>query len=239
MEFEVIRPVISAPSSPTRFSPFIDLISLTNTNQEQEEEEDQDFEFSIHELEPKSPITADELFSGGKIRTIDEPSSNSMTKQTSRRISDHHQSRETERISSKSIRRSARSLSPLRNSNYNWEEETQKISASKKWKFKDLFRSASEGRAGDKDPLRKYAAIFRRSDEVKGSSFRLAEGSISRRRTMGGPVSAHEIHYTVNRAVSQELKKKSFLPYKQGILGRLAFIPTVHGLAGGFGFSHK
>lgn len=115
----------------------------------------------------------------------------------------------------------------------------------KKWSFKDffLFRSASEGRAADKDPFRKYTA-FRRYEEARISSGRGIDspggstgGSISRRR--GPPVSAHELHYTVNRAVSEDMKKKTFLPYKQGILGRLAFNPTVHALANGFGFSRN
>ncbi|KAI3465398.1 hypothetical protein Pfo_022061 [Paulownia fortunei] len=158
-------------------------------------------------------------------------------------------------LSKSSSRRAARSLSPLRDAQYPWEEEKEQphnaknsspstlysaLSASvkghKKWRLKDffLFRSASEGRAADKDPLKKYTAAFRHS------SFRSIDspgsGSGSRRR---GPVSAHELHYTVNRAVSEDLKKKTFLPYKQGILGRLAFNPAVHALANGFGFSRK
>ncbi|KAH6816958.1 hypothetical protein C2S51_000561 [Perilla frutescens var. frutescens] len=157
-------------------------------------------------------------------------------------------------------RRAARSLSPLRDAaQYPWEEaeketpppqQNGKINSSngvcsalsapckgpKKWSLKDflLFRSASEGRAADKDPLKKYTATFRRS------SFRVIDspgsGSGSRRR---GPVSAHELHYTINRAVSEDLKKKTFLPYKQGILGRLAFNPAVSALANGFGFSRN
>ncbi|KAL0325638.1 UNVERIFIED_CONTAM: hypothetical protein Sradi_5133100 [Sesamum radiatum] len=161
-------------------------------------------------------------------------------------------------FSKSSSRRAARSLSPLRDVQYPWEEEKEqphnaKSSSSqstlcstlstapakgggyKKWRLKDffLFRSASEGRASDKDPLKKYTAALRHS------SFRSIDspGSGSSRRR--GPVSAHEMHYTMNRAVSEDLKKKTFLPYKQGILGRLAFNPAVHALANGFGFSRK
>ncbi|GFS46548.1 stress response NST1-like protein [Actinidia rufa] len=164
--------------------------------------------------------------------------------------------------SSNSGRRGARSLSPHRVSKYPWEEEqqlqqkTEKKSptsskpalssttskGSKKWSLKDffLFRSASEGRAADRDPLKKYIALLKRREEVKSSSVRSIEGSNSgsnsKRR---GPISAHELHYTVNRAVSEDLKKKTFLPYKQGILGRLAFNPAVHALANGFGLSRN
>lgn len=110
--------------------------------------------------------------------------------------------------------------------------------STKKWSLKDflLFRSASEGRATDKDPFRKYSALYKRHEDTKIASFRSTDssGSVtgSKRR---GPVSAHELHYTTNKAASEDLKKKTFLPYKQGILGRLAFNPAIHALANGFG----
>lgn len=98
----------------------------------------------------------------------------------------------------------------------------------RKWRLKDflLFRSASEGRATSKDPLRKYAVLSKKSivaDDVKNLSFRSTEsvGSVSSRRR--GPVSAHEMHYTTNRAVSEEMRKKTVLPYKHGLLGCLGF----------------
>lgn len=107
----------------------------------------------------------------------------------------------------------------------------------RKWRLKDflLFRSASEGRATDKDPLRKYAiAQQQHEDGVSGSSFRSTEssGSVSRRR---GPVSAHELHYTLNRAASVEMRKKTMLPYKQGLLGCLGFNQGTRQISGRFG----
>ncbi|XP_028765866.1 uncharacterized protein LOC114723796 [Neltuma alba] len=111
----------------------------------------------------------------------------------------------------------------------------------RKWRLKDflLFRSASEGRATDKDPLRKYTMLSKKAGEedAKDSSFRSSEGSgtgsTSRRR--GAAVSAHELHYTVNRAAAEEMKKKTFLPYKQGLLGCLGFNPGMHGISRGIG----
>ncbi|KAG5543409.1 hypothetical protein RHGRI_016218 [Rhododendron griersonianum] len=116
--------------------------------------------------------------------------------------------------SSNSVRRGARSQSPDRVSKYPWEEQETKNASkqtsnfslfskigSRKWRLKDffLFRSASEGR--------KYTALFKKHEEVRGfSSFRGIEGSSLRRK---GNVSAHELHYTVNRAVSEDLKKKT------------------------------
>lgn len=158
--------------------------------------------------------------------------------------------------SAKSGRRATRSVSPFRVSEFPWEEEEEtqqstkqqptlnskpSVSSSskscKKWSLKDflLFRSASEGRATDKDPFRKYSALYKKPEELKNSSFRSTDSSGPVIRPRRGPVSAHEMHYTVNKAVSEDLKKKTFLPYKQGILGRLAFNPAVHALANGFG----
>lgn len=94
---------------------------------------------------------------------------------------------------------------------------------SKKWKLKDLllFRSSSEGRPSSTEQLNKYELLKKNHHEdVKNSSFRSTDSVRSRKK---GPVSAHELHYTMNRAVSEEMKKKTFLPYKQGLLGCLGF----------------
>lgn len=137
-----------------------------------------------------------------------------------------------------------RSLSPFRvsdllldESNAQGPNSNSKFSSSsfgsfwyKKWKLKDLllFRSASEGRANNKGQMKKYAMLNKNlKEDVKNSSFRSTDSvgsttssSSSRRR---GPISAHEQHYTANRAVREEMKKKTFLPYKQNLLGCLSF----------------
>ncbi|XP_068643105.1 uncharacterized protein [Aristolochia californica] len=152
--------------------------------------------------------------------------------------------------SQNSNRRSARSLSPYRVSDFGLDDPLQSgkaaekpappsaappKSGSKKWSIKDflLFRSASEGRVSrGKDPLRKFSIQAKtKAEDVKNSSFRSTESSGSMRR---GRVSAHELHYTANRAVSEEQRRKTFLPYRQGLLGCLGFSPTAHGLAKGF-----
>ncbi|KAK7319841.1 hypothetical protein RJT34_04569 [Clitoria ternatea] len=169
------------------------------------------------------------------------------------------ETRGRERVSSSSSRKGTRSLSPLRVSDIMCDSEDKNVSSSasnsklfslssipfakgyRKWRLRDflLFRSASEGRATDKDPLgRKYEVLSKKSggadEDVRNSSFRSTEssGSVSRRR---GPVSAHELHYTLNRAASEEMKKKTFLPYKQGLLGCLGFNPGMQQISKGIG----
>ncbi|XP_075484670.1 uncharacterized protein LOC142524528 [Primulina tabacum] len=227
-----------------------------------------DFAFDVsEEWETASQLSAEELFDGGVIKPLKPPLVGiQLPKVAAKKIQGafsprgknrkertdlyavataeiSHRGRQVN-ASKSSSRRAARSLSPIRDGECQyWEDDKQQSDntknssmlcsskGSKKWRLKDffLFRSASEGRAAEKDHLKKYTAAYRLS------SFRAIDSPGPRK----GPVSAHELHYTMNRAVSQDLKKKTFLPYKQGILGRLAFNPAVHALANGFGFSRK
>ncbi|KAL3538894.1 hypothetical protein ACH5RR_002260 [Cinchona calisaya] len=155
----------------------------------------------------------------------------------------------SKQTSSSSRQKGTRSLSPFRVSdlllddheNNNQENLSNKQNSSdssssfswfwyRKLKLKDLllFRSASEGR---KDELKKHSELRKKNEDedLKNSSFRSIDSvgsslSSSKRRS-SGQISAHELHYTANRAVSEELKKKTFLPYKQGLLGCLGFNP--------------
>jgi len=121
---------------------------------------------------------------------------------------------------SKTTKREARSLSPEK----------------RRWRLKDLllFRSASEGRGSDKDPFNKYTFNMGSQGNVRVSSGH-SSPSASKSNKKGQLVSAHELHYKANKAMSDDMRKRSFLPYKQGILGKLAVNPTVHALAHGFG----
>lgn len=238
-----------------------------------------DFAFDVSQELDTASLTADVLFDGGKIKPQELPKNSDVLREEGA-IRGRERS-VSSLSSSRSGHRATRSLSPMRVSEYPWEEEyqlqqqqqqrkndqqnskqssskrnlTSSVSAlsssslkgHKKWKLKDffLFRSASEGRATDKvDPLKKYASLFKKHEDVRSSSFRSIQNDpgnsiYSSKRKGKGPISAHELHYTINRAVSEDLKKKTFLPYKQGILGRLSFNPAVHAIANGFGFSRK
>ena len=149
-------------------------------------------------------------------------------------------------------RKVTRSLSPLRVSDIAFGNEqslprnindsrfsSSSSKGSRKWRLRDflLFRSASEGRAASKDPLRKYSLLTKKNEDVKNCSFRSTDssGSVSGSKRRG-PVSAHEMHYTVNRAAAEEMRRKTFLPYKQGLFGCLGFNSTaVHEISKGLG----
>ncbi|KAL9318697.1 hypothetical protein ACSQ67_015214 [Phaseolus vulgaris] len=47
------------------------------------------------------------------------------------------------------------------------------------------------------------------------------------------PPSPHELHYKANRAQAEELRKKTFLPYRQGLLGCLGFSSKGYGAMNG------
>lgn len=77
----------------------------------------------------------------------------------------------------------------------------------KKWKLKDLllFRSVSESHASTKDTQPN------KCHETVSFGFR-----DPRRRKEG--VSAHERHYIKNRRAGEEIKRKTFLPYKRTLI---------------------
>ncbi|CAN8280308.1 unnamed protein product [Cochlearia groenlandica] len=117
---------------------------------------------------------------------------------------------------------------------------------SKKWIFlKDLLhRSKSEGRGNAKDKfwsnisfspsnskekkLKSQQVIEAENATVKQPPAKKAPivgkptNGIARRRG-GSQPSAHELHYTKNRAQAEEMKKRTYLPYRHGLFGCLGF----------------
>ncbi|XVF05970.1 hypothetical protein REPUB_Repub06bG0007500 [Reevesia pubescens] len=127
--------------------------------------------------------------------------------------------------------------------------------SSKRWVFlKDFLRSKSEGRSNNKfwstisfSPTNKEKKPGNTSSLVQESKEKLSnEGSeinnqrsnkkykpvngIGKRRV---PPSPHELHYTANRAQAEEMRKKTFLPYRQGLLGCLGFSSKGYGAMNG------
>lgn len=128
---------------------------------------------------------------------------------------------------------------------------------SKKWMFlKDLLnRSKSEGRVDKKERLWSAISFSMKDkktpspsspalspsssrDEKKGKSEAKKSSKVPAARKPANGVwkrrSAHELHYTAYRAHAEEMKKKTFLPYKQGLLGCLGFSSKSYGAFSGF-----
>ena len=130
---------------------------------------------------------------------------------------------------------------------------------SKRWVFlKDLlYRSKSEGRGNAKDkfwnvmsfsPSKEKSSSLRRFKESLAPSDSQKEKQTTKKVAQSGsskPVnavgkrrsssqSAHERHYAANRAQAEEMKKKTFLPYRQGLLGCLWFSSRSYGTVNGF-----
>ncbi|KAL5982403.1 hypothetical protein ACLOJK_016474 [Asimina triloba] len=213
------------------------------------EDGDCDFAFDFSgQLETASLTAAEDLFSHGKIRPLrpamdfsetpkapvspkqrkeNNPFADATANARTGAERERGRQRSTDSRISSSSRRGTRSLSPLRVSEPKAEQQSSLKGGSRKWRLKDLllFRSASEGRATDKDRLRKFSVLPPKKEDVKNSSFRSIDGSsggASGSGSRGGRVSAHERLYTANRAVSEDMKRKTFLPYKQGLLAFLS-----------------
>lgn len=249
-----------------------------------------EFEFSSRfapnssAVESGSMSSADELFLNGQIRPM-KLSSHLQRPQMLAPLSDRELEEDGEseaamirgrdlRLRNKSLHRKTRSMSPIRNAEFHWQdasverehrdhvlekqgettstETTPSGSASssrsssygrnsKKWIFlKDLlYRSKSEGRSNVKE---KFWSSISFSKEEKSSTPENTQKKRSKlKKSVNGagkrtnpPPSAHELHYTANRAQAEELRKKTFLPYRQGLLGCLGFSSKGYGALNGF-----
>ncbi|KAL8166345.1 hypothetical protein V2J09_007844 [Rumex salicifolius] len=132
--------------------------------------------------------------------------------------------------------------------------------SSKRWVFlKDFLRSKSEGRSNHKfwtnisfspsKDKKSSASQSTKSAETNPSTDPIPKKSskdstpkkhpaptgkpmngVGKRRV---PLSAHELHYTAKRAQAEEMRKKTFLPYRQGLLGCLGFSSKSYGAMNG------
>ncbi|XVF72710.1 hypothetical protein PTKIN_Ptkin12aG0142200 [Pterospermum kingtungense] len=277
-----------------------------------------EFEFSSRFSSSSSmPVgsmsSADELFLNGQIRPM-KLSSHLQKPQILTPLLDldvededdvelKEKDRETSRgrdlkLRSRSLHRKARSLSPLRNPEFQWEEEEEECSReankevsqrileglkeapisnettpscsasssrssssgrnSKKWIFlKDLlYRSKSEGRGNGKEKFwtsisfspSKEKKIQTQDEKAPPPSKQKQkeskqQGAVGKKVSLGKPAngvakrrvppSPHELHYTTNRAQAEEMKKRTYLPYRQGLFGCLGFSSKGYGALNG------
>lgn len=84
----------------------------------------------------------------------------------------------------------------------------------KKWRLRDflLFRGVSEGHETNKEYnfLRKF-----KEGDLKNSS---AQKKKKNQQKAVVALSAHERHYKVKRAAAEEMRKRTYLPYKQNLM---------------------
>ncbi|CAI0551673.1 unnamed protein product [Linum tenue] len=210
-----------------------------------------------------SMSSADELFLNGQIRPM-KLSTHLEKPQVLAPLLDLDEEGEEEgedrgrdlRLRNKSLRRRTRSMSPLRSSSFEFADddgggevdEPNSMSASssstsrsssagrnsKRWVFlkEFLYRSKSEGRSNTKF----WSNIsFSPSKEKKGNSRSNSSSSSYRLGKKRVPAaSPHELHYKASRAQAEEMRKRTFLPYRQGLLGCLGFSSKGYGAMNGF-----
>ncbi|RZC86961.1 hypothetical protein C5167_030312 [Papaver somniferum] len=117
-------------------------------------------------------------------------------------------------------------------------------SVSKRWRFRDfLFRSNSDGKDTFvfltpsvssstnkmmmKNGREEKLVIEEKLEKVVVAGNKVAAGKGKLKSGAAAEVSAHEIHYVRNRALKENDKKKSYLPYRQDLVGLFA---NVNGL---------
>ncbi|KAF5739899.1 hypothetical protein HS088_TW12G01110 [Tripterygium wilfordii] len=127
---------------------------------------------------------------------------------------------------------------------------------SKRWVFlKDfLYRSKSEGRASSNNkkfwstitfsPVKEKKPINNPCEKEAPLKVKNGIGITDNQQKVKKPVngigkrrrvppSAHELHYMASRAQAEEMKKRTYLPYKQGLLGCLGFSSKGYGAMNG------
>ncbi|CAH9145052.1 unnamed protein product [Cuscuta epithymum] len=133
--------------------------------------------------------------------------------------------------------------------------------SSKRWVFlkEFLYRSKSEGRNNNNQKFWRALSFSSPVKEKKmGTAIKTPPinngeasdvkkpkpvGKEARRKPVNGnsagsgkrrvPPSPHELHYTANRAQAEEMRRKTFLPYRQGLLGCLGFSSKSYGAMNG------
>lgn len=127
--------------------------------------------------------------------------------------------------------------------------------SSKRWVFlkEFLYRSKSEGRNNTNNNSHKFwtSVAFSPVKDKKGVLPESEEKKVAKqekgkepkqagkpangvRKRRGTTASAHELHYKANREKAEEMKKKTFLPYRQGLIGCLGFSSKSYGAMNGF-----
>ncbi|PIA40551.1 hypothetical protein AQUCO_02500335v1 [Aquilegia coerulea] len=216
-----------------------------NRNDEEEEEEeeqsnDDGFEFDcVFTNHEALTITADEMFSNGKIRPIFPIFQQDLEKKVVK------SSRHTlikllneERESSASSSFSSESESDIVEEAVpgtfcTWKPKSDKISlenkknrTSKRWKLKDLIQYGGNSESKESSVILSRSSTLskskKREEKIAGKVITKAGGEVVAVK------SAHELHYVRNRELKEVDKRRSYLPYRKDLVG---FFANVNGLS--------
>ncbi|XP_057466528.1 uncharacterized protein LOC130755964 [Actinidia eriantha] len=91
--------------------------------------------------------------------------------------------------------------------------------------------SSSKGKASNSDGGTTDKKVAKSKKQSSATGVGRPSNVVGKRRV---PASAHELHYKANRAHAEEMRKKTFLPYRQGLLGCLGFSSKSYGAMNGF-----
>ncbi|XP_077220875.1 uncharacterized protein LOC143854680 [Tasmannia lanceolata] len=220
---------------------------IDRSSDDQQREEDDDFEFAFVSCDPDAlPITADEIFSNGQIRPIfpifngdlifsDE--NQPEKKEAEIRIPirkllneerDHPSSSKSKELvgltagsycvwTPKSVQSAPSSPDLGKKSN--------STGTSKRWRFRNFHRrSSSDGK--ETFVFLSAGATTAKKDEKKENIVKApripGEVKIAGKGKSGEKASPHEMHYMRNRAIKDGDRRRSFLPYRQDIVGFFA-----------------
>ncbi|PIA61972.1 hypothetical protein AQUCO_00200159v1 [Aquilegia coerulea] len=110
-------------------------------------------------------------------------------------------------------------------------KKSNSTGSSKRWRFRDLLhRSNSDGKdtfvfltPSTKKKEKKAENTSEVSKERRDSGEMKVAGKVKTKRNSGeGTTSAHEVHYVRNRALKESDRRKSYLPYRQDLVGLFA-----------------
>ncbi|GMH21481.1 hypothetical protein Nepgr_023323 [Nepenthes gracilis] len=107
------------------------------------------------------------------------------------------------------------------------QKKSNSTGSSKRWKFRNLLhRSSSDG----KDTIVFLTPIDHRTSEKAQKKVAAQRRLTDGKSTSSGQraAKAHEAHYLKNRAIRQSNQRRSFLPYRQDLVG---FFATANGLS--------
>ncbi|KAK6941055.1 Protein of unknown function DUF1645, plant [Dillenia turbinata] len=110
-----------------------------------------------------------------------------------------------------------------------WSSFSPKLEALKQKKTQEQQQQPKEEKEKESEREKDKDKVATEKEKKKKKKKKPMNG-VGKRKVQRSP---HELHYTANREKAEELKKKTFLPYRQGLLGCLGFSSKSYGALNG------